>query len=201
MARLRYFPGDDFAHVFNKRLAGGNVLHGENALAMHVRAANLNATGLSGRFFRHSKKFGIVNSYGCACVCAREKRDCSQMKTLVIAEKPSVAQDIVRALTPVSYTHLDVYKRQALGNATLIKEMVRNLVDNAINYTPSSQEKPGVITARVLVDPFGRTLVLQVEDSGPGIPLAERDLVFQPFYRALGTEADGSGLGLSLIHI
>ncbi len=87
----------------------------------------------------------------------------------------------------------------ALGNATLIKEMVRNLVDNAINYTPSSQEKPGVITARVLVDPFGRTLVLQVEDSGPGIPLAERDLVFQPFYRALGTEADGSGLGLPIV--
>ena len=38
----------------------------------------------------------------------------------------------------------------------------------------------------------GKALVLQVEDSGPGIPLAERDLVFQPFYRALGTEADGS---------
>jgi len=41
--------------------------------------------------------------------------------------------------------------------------------------------------------------VLQVEDSGPGIPEAERDLVFQPFYRALGTEADGSGLGLPIV--
>jgi light-regulated signal transduction histidine kinase (bacteriophytochrome) len=40
-----------------------------------------------------------------------------------------------------------------LANATLIKEMVRNLVDNAINYTPSSRDKPGVITARVLTDP------------------------------------------------
>jgi len=86
-----------------------------------------------------------------------------------------------------------------LGNATLLKEMVRNLVDNAINYTPSSRDKPGVITARVLTDPFGRTLVLQVEDSGPGIPEAERELVFQPFYRALGTEADGSGLGLPIV--
>jgi two-component system sensor histidine kinase TctE len=86
-----------------------------------------------------------------------------------------------------------------LGNATLLKEMVRNLVDNAINYTPSSLEKPGVITARVLTDPFGRTLVLQVEDSGPGVPEAERELIFQPFYRALGTEADGSGLGLPIV--
>ncbi|MDD2918730.1 sensor histidine kinase [Rhodoferax sp.] len=86
-----------------------------------------------------------------------------------------------------------------LGNSTLLKEMVRNLVDNAINYTPSSLDKPGVITVRVLTDPFGHILVLQVEDSGPGVPEAERELIFQPFYRALGTEADGSGLGLPIV--
>ena len=85
------------------------------------------------------------------------------------------------------------------GNPTLLKEMVRNLVDNAINYTPSTADKPGVITVRVLADTFGKALVLQVEDSGPGIPVSERDLVFQPFYRALGTEADGSGLGLPIV--
>ena len=85
------------------------------------------------------------------------------------------------------------------GNPTLLKELVRNLVDNALNYTPSTQDKPGMITVRVLADTFGKALVLQVEDSGPGIPLAERDLVFQPFYRALGTEADGSGLGLPIV--
>jgi two-component system sensor histidine kinase TctE len=85
------------------------------------------------------------------------------------------------------------------GNITLLKEMVRNLVDNAINYTPSTEERAGVITARVLLDPFSGALVLQVEDNGPGIPLAERELVFQPFYRALGNEADGSGLGLPIV--
>jgi two-component system sensor histidine kinase TctE len=77
--------------------------------------------------------------------------------------------------------------------------MIRNLVDNAINYTPSQADRPGVITTRVLMDPFSRVLVLQVENSGPGIPGAERELVFQPFYRALGTEADGSGLGLPIV--
>ena len=85
------------------------------------------------------------------------------------------------------------------GNPTLIMEMIRNLVDNAISYTPSSAEHPGVITVRVLADPFGKVLVLQVEDSGPGIPEAERELVFQPFYRALGTNVDGSGLGLPIV--
>ena len=85
------------------------------------------------------------------------------------------------------------------GNPTLLQELVRNLVDNAINYTPSSAERPGIVTARVLADTFGKVLLLQVEDSGPGIPEAERELVFQPFYRTLGNEADGSGLGLPIV--
>ena len=85
------------------------------------------------------------------------------------------------------------------GNATLLKEMVRNLVDNAINYTPSSLKQPGVITVRVRADPILQELDLQVEDSGPGIALAERALVFQPFYRVLGNESDGSGLGLPIV--
>jgi len=88
---------------------------------------------------------------------------------------------------------------QLFGNPTLLKELVRNLVDNAINYTPSSAAKPGLITARLLLDPDGKSALLQVEDSGPGVPLAERELIFQPFYRALGTEADGSGLGLPIV--
>jgi two-component system sensor histidine kinase TctE len=86
-----------------------------------------------------------------------------------------------------------------LGNATLLKELVRNLVDNAMNYTPSSEHAPGVITVRVLSDPAGKVVALQVDDSGPGIPVTEREQVFQPFYRALGSEVDGSGLGLAIV--
>jgi len=81
------------------------------------------------------------------------------------------------------------------GQPVLLGEMVRNLLDNALQYTPAG----GTVTARVLPDPFGEVLVLQVEDSGPGIPEAERDLVFQPFYRALGTGVDGTGLGLAIV--
>lgn len=85
------------------------------------------------------------------------------------------------------------------GNPTLLKELIRNLVDNAINYTPSSTQQPGVVTVRVLADPFGKVLLLQVEDSGPGIAPADRELVFQPFYRILGSGVDGSGLGLPIV--
>lgn len=85
------------------------------------------------------------------------------------------------------------------GNPTLLKEMIRNLVDNAIHYTPSTHERIGVITVRLLVDPYSQALAVQVEDNGPGITAAERERVFEPFYRALGTNVDGSGLGLSIV--
>jgi two-component system sensor histidine kinase TctE len=81
------------------------------------------------------------------------------------------------------------------GQPVLVRELIRNLVDNALQYTPPG----GTVTVRVLADPFGQVAVLQVEDTGPGIPPAERELVFQPFYRALGTNVDGSGLGLAIV--
>ncbi len=81
------------------------------------------------------------------------------------------------------------------GNATLLKELVRNLIDNAIAYTPEG----GQVTLRVMSDRFSGAVVLIVEDSGPGIAPSERELVFQPFYRTLGTDTDGSGLGLAIV--
>ena len=84
---------------------------------------------------------------------------------------------------------------QLLGNATLLKELIRNLLDNAIAYTPEK----GRVTLRILADRFSGVLLLLVEDSGPGIPETERELVFEPFYRALGTNVDGSGLGLAIV--
>ena len=81
------------------------------------------------------------------------------------------------------------------GNPTLLKELVRNLLDNAIAYTPEN----GQVTLRLLYDRFSGVLLLQVDDSGPGIAPSERELVFQPFYRTLGTNVDGSGLGLAIV--
>lgn len=84
---------------------------------------------------------------------------------------------------------------QLEGNPTLLQELVRNLLDNAINYTPEK----GQVNVRLLADRFSGVLVLLVEDSGPGIAGSERELVFQPFYRTLGTNVDGSGLGLAIV--
>lgn len=126
-----------------------------------------------------------------------------------LCDMAALTMQVVRDSVPRALEkHIDLGYEGALpeseyvnlwGNPTLLQEMVRNLVDNAINYTPSSLAQPGVITVRLLADATGRSLVLQVEDSGPGVPSAERDLIFQPFYRVLGNEADGSGLGLPIV--
>lgn len=76
------------------------------------------------------------------------------------------------------------------GNADMLAILLRNLVDNAIRYTPM---KGGVSVS--LMAEQGRVR-LEVLDSGPGIPEQERQRVFDRFYRILGSEAAGSGLGL-----
>jgi two-component system sensor histidine kinase TctE len=81
---------------------------------------------------------------------------------------------------------------QVEGNPVLLREMVKNLIDNAIKYTP----RGGHVTARTR---FAGAPVFEVEDSGVGIPEAERERVFERFYRVLGSGEDGSGLGLPIV--
>lgn len=71
--------------------------------------------------------------------------------------------------------------------------VVRNLVDNAIRYTPEG----GRVDLSVATD--AHVVSIAVQDTGPGIPADERARVFDPFYRVLGNEATGSGLGLSIV--
>ena len=78
------------------------------------------------------------------------------------------------------------------GNPLMLREMFSNLLDNAIKYTPAG----GKVTTRTRATDFA---ICEVEDSGPGIPESERDLVFERFYRILGSSADGSGLGLPIV--
>jgi two-component system sensor histidine kinase TctE len=79
------------------------------------------------------------------------------------------------------------------GNAILLREMLGNLLDNAIRYSPPGSR----VTVQVV--PEGNEVMLQVEDNGIGIPREERDRVFERFYRLLGTETDGCGLGLAIV--
>ena len=126
-------------------------------------------------------------------------------KTLVNLER-IVISAVQNALPAAQDKHMDLgfddgnpqVNSVMQGNSVLLQELVRNLLENAINYTPEH----GVVTARVLRLPYSGELAIQVEDTGPGIPAAERERVLQPFYRvndSLSNQVDGSGLGLAIV--
>lgn len=77
-----------------------------------------------------------------------------------------------------------------LGNSARLREMLDNLLDNALRYCP----RRSTVTVRVAEDH-----TLHVEDNGPGIPPEEREQVFERFHRLLGNEAEGNGLGLAIV--
>lgn len=79
------------------------------------------------------------------------------------------------------------------GDRILIRELLNNLLDNAIRYT----HRGGTVTVTV-TQHAGRVKV-SIEDNGPGIPPTDRERVFERFYRVLGTSADGCGLGLAIV--
>jgi two-component system sensor histidine kinase TctE len=79
------------------------------------------------------------------------------------------------------------------GEPVLLREALANLVHNALEYTPAG----GRVTVRARAG--AREVRVEVEDDGPGIPLAERKRVLERFYRAPGTAGAGSGLGLAIV--
>ncbi|WP_459615390.1 ATP-binding protein [Bordetella sp. 2513F-2] len=81
------------------------------------------------------------------------------------------------------------------GEADALVLMVRNLLDNAVKYTPEG----GQVIITVTPAAAGAGATLTVDDNGPGIPAAERERVFDRFYRAHAGAVPGSGLGLSLV--
>lgn len=80
-----------------------------------------------------------------------------------------------------------------LGNKTLLIEMMNNLIDNAIKYSLPK----GRITVGIKEE--HNFIVLYVQDSGVGISIEDQAKVFERFYRVLGNQQQGSGLGLSIV--
>jgi two-component system sensor histidine kinase TctE len=87
---------------------------------------------------------------------------------------------------------LEVAPASVWGHAWLLRELLSNLVDNALKYNAEG----GRVTLRSGTLPDG--VFLEVEDDGPGVPQAERARVVQRFYRLPGASSEGSGLGLAI---
>jgi len=81
----------------------------------------------------------------------------------------------------------------AWGQPVMIRTVMRNLIDNAVRFTPSG----GHVDIGIYRE--GGAAVLQVEDTGPGIPAGDLDRIFEPFFRGSRPAEDGTGLGLSIV--
>ncbi|MET0266030.1 MAG: sensor histidine kinase [Duganella sp.] len=115
-------------------------------------------------------------------------RDVARQVGLELA-MAAVAKQIDMSLEAESAAMVD-------GQALLLHELIANLADNALRYTPAG----GSVALRVHED--GAQVLLEVADSGPGIAEAERQRVFAPFYRAAATlerNPGGAGLGLAIV--
>jgi two-component system OmpR family sensor kinase len=82
---------------------------------------------------------------------------------------------------------------EVVGDAEGWQIMLRNLLDNAVRYTPENG------TVRVTLQAEGNIGVVTIEDSGPGIGEQDRQRVFDRFYRVPGSPPGGSGLGLAIV--
>lgn len=80
-----------------------------------------------------------------------------------------------------------------MGNEISLGILIRNIVDNAIRYTPEK----GEVKIQVLSN--DEEVIFRVTDSGPGVPVELRERIFERFYRVIGTTASGSGLGLAIV--
>jgi len=133
---------------------------------------------------------------------ARAENQTPVSKPLAPLELSELARNVVQEWVQASFTHrIDLGFEQpghpimVLGNPLMLRELLSNLIDNALRYTPQG----GSVTVRVRANTAEEQAILEVEDTGPGIPPSERSHVFERFYRILGSNVEGSGLGLSIV--
>jgi len=142
--------------------------------------------------------------------CARTAHLVEQLLTLARLEpeqlRPhescdlrALAAGVIRDLAPAAVAkHVDLQLSdgdsvQVTGNPTLLAILMRNLIDNAIRYSPAHRP------VQVTIEVREHQPLFSVTDHGPGIPPEEQARVWERFYRVIGTGETGSGLGLSIV--
>lgn len=131
---------------------------------------------------------------------ARAEHQTTDLASFEVVDLGSLALDVVHDwVAPAMARRIDLGFEPAhepvriVGVPVLLRELLKNLIDNGLRYTPEG----GSVTVRLRATED--SVHVDVEDTGPGIPEGERHLVFERFYRVLGTNVDGSGLGLAIV--
>ncbi|MGS0741146.1 sensor histidine kinase N-terminal domain-containing protein [Glaciimonas sp. GG7] len=136
---------------------------------------------------------------------ARAENQTQENSALIPIELSDLARKVVGDWVQTSFTQrIDLGFEEAnqrlmvIGNPIMLRELMSNLIDNALHYTPPE----GHVTVRIRAGNPGdgaQEAIFEVEDTGPGIVPAERERVFERFYRILDSNRSGSGLGLAIV--
>lgn len=168
-----------------RSMGAGDLLSLRAEQVLRLRDATRNTTQLANQLLALSRTDALRDDEG-----ALEQIDLAELCENLLDKFLDVA----------SARHIDLgleaAPAQTRGHTWLLRELLINLVDNALKYTPSR----GTVTLRCgqTDSPAGWRAWIEVEDDGPGIPEHERDRVLQRFYRVPGTAAGGHGLGLAI---
>ena len=134
-------------------------------------------------------------------VLARQQANAAKGQPAEPMQPAELLRQTVAELAPAAQArgidlglHGDSDETMTRGHPEALRMLMRNLLDNAIKYTPEG----GRVDAALLRS-GGDELMLRVEDSGPGIAEADRARVLDRFYRVPGSAAGGSGLGLAIV--
>ncbi len=130
---------------------------------------------------------------------ARTEASSEQVHQMAPTDLVTILRDVLMTLYPkASATRLELTfdapeaPVEVLGNALMLGELFKNLIDNAITYTPEN----GQVWVRLITTPA--EVRIHIDDTGPGIPPEWRERVFEPFVRLPEACCDGSGLGLAI---
>ncbi|HEY6096062.1 MAG TPA: ATP-binding protein [Gallionellaceae bacterium] len=127
------------------------------------------------------------------------RMDALDGSSIVPCQLRSIAAETIALLAPAALEKnvrlelLTDEEATVRGNPELLRVLLRNLIDNSIRHSPAGT------SVQVGIASTAGAASLSVCDDGPGIPAEERDRVMERFYRPLGTQASGSGLGLSIV--
>ena len=158
---------------------------GDNALGARLRAL-------------HEGTQRLAHTANQLLALARSERSATTHEDFHVVDLEALATDAVAQYLDRSLlVHIDLGAETApartVGSAWLLRELLGNLVDNALTYTPVG----GRVTVRSGVR--GSASFIEVEDDGPGIPPEERGRVRERFRRLPGSPGDGCGLGLAIV--
>jgi two-component system sensor histidine kinase TctE len=131
---------------------------------------------------------------------ARNQQDATYNTVMSPVNLNQIAQEVTTEMVPTAIKkgldlgfETDTQNMMILGETKRLKEMLYNLVDNALLYTPAG----GKVTVKIQRE--AGEIVLSVIDNGPGIPKDEREKVFERFHRIMDSGHEGSGLGLAIV--